>query len=208
MDDKNISNQESLKLIQQMIQVAKEDHRENGDGWLIWGWLLFVASVSSMVFAHLELYEYVSYAWLGALASGMLIGGVLYLLGRSHKQKNREVRTYVQELVDRLGTAFFISLLILVAANFIGDRPGFAFGYYYVLYAFWMFIHGSAIRFKPLIMGAAVNWAAAIAMFFIQDFRYDMLVSAIAILVGYLIPGYLLRSKFRKAAQHKLEFEQ
>ena len=107
-----------------------------------------------------------------------------------------------------MGTAFFISLLILVAANFIGDRPGFAFGYYYVLYAFWMFIHGSAIRFKPLIMGAAVNWAAAIAMFFIEDFMYDMLVSAIAILTGYLIPGYMLRSKYRKAMNHKLEFEQ
>ncbi len=31
MEDKQISGQESLQLIQQMIQVAKEEHREKGD---------------------------------------------------------------------------------------------------------------------------------------------------------------------------------
>jgi hypothetical protein len=40
MEEQKITEHESLQLIQQMIRVAKEDHRENGDGWLIWGWLL------------------------------------------------------------------------------------------------------------------------------------------------------------------------
>lgn len=212
MEDKNMTSQEGLRLIQQMIQVAKDDYRENGGGWLLWGWLLFIASVSSMIFAYLQWWNYIQYAWLGALAAGLLTGFILYLYGRSHKQKNAVVKTYVQELVDRLGTGFFISLLILVAANFMGGgKPGFIFGYYYVLYAFWMFIHGSALRFRPLIMGAAVNWAAAIAIFLINDFRYDMLVSSIAVLTGYLIPGYMLRAKYRKTMNHKvekIEFEQ
>ncbi len=53
----------------------------------------------------------------------------------------------------------------------------------------------SAIRFKPLIVGAWVNWAAAIGIFIVDSFRYDMMISAVAVLVGYLIPGYMLRAE-------------
>ncbi|MEO5648203.1 MAG: hypothetical protein ABIQ56_07550, partial [Chitinophagaceae bacterium] len=70
--------------------------------------------------------------------------------------------------------------------------------YYYILYAFWMYIHGSAIRFKPLIIGAYVNWTAAIGIFLVKDFAIAMLISSVAILVGYLIPGYMLRSEYKR----------
>ncbi|WP_315818243.1 hypothetical protein [Paraflavitalea speifideaquila] len=88
----------------------------------------------------------------------------------------------------------------MVAAIYMSNSS-FSFGYFYVLYAFWMFIHGSAIRFKPLIVGAWVNWAAALAIFWVKDFKYDMMISALAVLVGYLIPGYMLRAEFRKKMQ-------
>jgi len=121
----------------------------------------------------------------------------VYLLLHVRRPERKNVRTYIQVLLDRLGAGFFISLFVLIAAAYM-SKSGFAFGYYYVLYAFWMFIHGSAIRFRPLIIGAAVNWAAAIAIFIIKDFRYDMMVSAFAIAAGYLIPGYMLRAQYRK----------
>ena len=37
------------------------------------------------------------------------------------------------------------------------------------------------------------------------DFFYKMVISAIAILVGYLIPGYMLRNQFNKSHQRKEE---
>jgi MFS family permease len=196
MDDKKLSGEESLQLIQQMIQVAKDDHRENGDGWLIWGWLLFVASVASAIMSHTKSSEYISYVWMGML----VIGLVVYMAGRLQKKKHKRVQTYVQELLEKLGTGFFISLFVLIIASNMSNSF-FSFGYFYVLYAFWMFIHGSAIRFRPLIIGAIVNWAAAIAIFYIEDFRQDMMISAVAILVGYLIPGYMLRAEYRKKMQ-------
>lgn len=196
MDDKKLSGEESLQLIQQMIQVAKDDHRENGDGWLIWGWLLFLASVASVVMGYTGLSEYIGYSWTGMLVIGLII----YIAGRIRKKKHKRVQTYVQELLEKLGNGFFISLFVLIVASNMSNSF-FSFGYFYVLYAFWMFIHGSAIRFRPLIIGAVVNWAAAIAIFYLKDFRHDMMVSAVAILVGYLIPGYLLRAGYRKKMQ-------
>ena len=196
MDEKKLSGEESLQLIQQMIQVAKDDHRENGDGWLIWGWLLFVTSLASVIMGYTGLSEYIGDAWTGMLVIGLAV----YVAGRLQKKKHKRVQTYVQELLEKLGTGFFISLFTLIAASFMSNSS-FSFGYFYVLYAFWMFIHGSAIRFRPLIIGAIVNWTAAIAIFYIKDFRQDMMISAVAILVGYLIPGYMLRAEYRKKMQ-------
>ena len=193
MEEKNINEHESLRLIQQMIQVAKEDHRENGEGWLIWGWLLFVASVSSAILSYLEIRGYIGWIWTGILVLGMLI----YILFHVLKKREERVKTYVQELLDRLGAGFFISLFVIVAAGFI-IKASYGFGYYYILYAFWMFIHGSAIRFRPLIIGAYVNWLAALAIFLLDDTAEIMVVSAIAVLIGYLIPGYMLQAEYRK----------
>ncbi|MBC7828448.1 MAG: hypothetical protein H7122_11930 [Chitinophagaceae bacterium] len=193
MEERKITENESLQLIQQMIQVAKEEHREKGDAWLIWGWLLFVASVSSAALAYLDIRGYTGWVWTGILAIGM----VLYVLLHVLRRREEKVKTYVHELLDRLGNGFFISLFAIVAASFI-IKTSFGFGYYYILYAFWMYIHGSAIRFRPLIIGAYVNWLAAIAIFLLKDTGPIMIVSAVAVLIGYLIPGYMLQAEYRK----------
>lgn len=58
MQDKNdFTQKESLALIEQMIGAARNEHRENGMGWLIWGWLLFIASIISAVFMKTGLTE-------------------------------------------------------------------------------------------------------------------------------------------------------
>jgi hypothetical protein len=194
MEDKNLSERESWLLIQQMIQTAREDHQVTGASWLLWGWLLFLASIVSVILTFTPYRTYIGLVWSGMLALGCMI----YSLTHVRRQDKKVVKTYVHELMDKISNGFFISLFIMVIAVFV-SRPNFSFGYFYVLYAFWMFIYGSAIRFKPLIVGAVVNWAAAIAIFMIEDFRYDMMVSAIAVLVGYLVPGYMLRAKYRKA---------
>jgi Flp pilus assembly protein TadB len=193
MEEQKITEQESLQLIQQMIQVARAERREKGDGWLIWGWLLFIASASSAVLAYLQIKGVISWIWIGVL----VVGIVLYLLFHILYRKKENVKTYVQELLDRLGTGFFISLFAIVAAGFI-NKTNIGFGYYYILYAFWMYIHGSSIRFRPLLIGAYVNWIAAIVIFLLDDFGQIMVVSAIAVLIGYLIPGYMLQAEYRK----------
>lgn len=72
------------------------------------------------------------------------------------------------------------------------------FGYLLMLYAFLMLIQGGALKFRPLLIGAAVNWIGAIAIFINEDFKYDMLISAAAVFIGYIIPGLVLRSKYKK----------
>lgn len=197
MDEQKLSGEEGLRLIQQMIAVARDEHQENGDGWLIWGWLLFGASVISCIMGYTHQSKYIDRVWLGMLVIGLILYGIGTIRKRS---RTRKVQTYMQGLLNRIQRAFFISLFAILAGAYLSNSS-FSFGYFYILYAFWMFIHGSAIRFTPLIVGAWVNWAAAIGIFLATDFRHDMIISAVAILVGYLIPGYMLRAEFRKKMQ-------
>jgi hypothetical protein len=193
MDNKNLSERESWLLIQQMIQTAREDNQQTGTAWLIWGWLLFIASILSLILSFTPYHTYIGMVWSGMLALGALV----YTFTHVRQEEKKVVKTYVHELLEKFTTGFFISLFIMVVATFVSNAS-FSFGYFYVLYGFLMFVYGSAIRFRPLIVGAVVNWAGAIAIFMIDDFKYDMVVSAIAVLIGYLVPGYILRAKYRK----------
>jgi hypothetical protein len=49
MEEKQISEQESLSIIQKMIQTAKKEQIDDGKGWIIWGWMLFMASVLTVL---------------------------------------------------------------------------------------------------------------------------------------------------------------
>lgn len=198
-EEEQLSHSQSLGIIEQMIAAAKNEHREKGDGWLIWGWLLFIASTSSIVCILLAKRELIGWIWTGMLVIGFAIG---FFISITRKRKAK-VTTYVQELLQKLGVGFFVSLFVMILASNI-VKTYYAFGYYYILYAFWMYIHGSAIRFRPLIIGAVINWLAAILIFFSKDnFLHIMIISSIAILGGYLIPGYMLRNQYKKSSQQK-----
>jgi cell division protein FtsX len=67
-----------------------------------------------------------------------------------------------------------------------------------MIYAFLMLVQSGALKFKPLLYGAVVNWLGALAIFINTEFKYDMLISAAAVFIGYIIPGLILRSQYKK----------
>jgi MFS family permease len=201
--EKEMSHNDSLQLIEQMIGAAKDQHNERGEGWIIWGWILFLASTSSVVCMYLNMGSYVNWIWTAVLP----VGVITYFLTRK-KGEGKKVETYISSLLNRIETGFFISLVVMViGSNIIGNYQHqyahFLFGFYFVLYAFWMYIHGSATTFRPLIFGAFFNWIAALGIFFLTDFKYIMMVSAVATLVGYIIPGYIQRQQYKKSVTLK-----
>ncbi len=197
MENENFSREDSFAIISKMISQAKNEYHDKGDGWLLWGWLLFIASSASAILNHIGQDKIIQYVWNGM---GLLV--LIYFIYEITKKKSSKVKTYVEDMLDKFGVGFFLSLITIIIASSIANK-GFVFGYYFILYAFWMYIYGSAIKFKPLIFGAFVNWAASIVIFIVDDFTYGMMVSAIAVLIGYLIPGYMLRNQYRNPIKTK-----
>jgi len=64
-----------------------------------------------------------------------------------------------------------------------------------MVYGIWLFISGGTIRFKPLMIGGIINWILAMAAFFVS-FDQQLLLLALAVLLGYIIPSYLFKKKF------------
>ena len=48
------SKEQSFQIIERMIAAARNEHTERGEGWLLWGWLLFGASLASIILSLLN----------------------------------------------------------------------------------------------------------------------------------------------------------
>jgi hypothetical protein len=139
--------------------------------------------------------------WLVFGVAGIIL--MMYSVYRKRfLKRDQPVRTYTGELVDRIGDAFFISLMVtVIGANATGAfSSGVNFGYLLLLYAFWLYIHGAAFRFQPMKYGAYINWAGAIIIFlwYKELGRNILLIHAACVVLGYIIPGYMAQKKFGK----------
>ena len=74
----------------------------------------------------------------------------------------------------------------------------YSFPFYILMYAIGTFVSGGILKFKPLQWGGTACWVLAVIATYVT-YESQILLTAAAILVSYLIPGYLLRSKFNKA---------
>jgi hypothetical protein len=191
-----LSHNESLRIIEQMIQTAKSEQKDDGKGWILWGWLLFFASF----FTYLNLkFEWVStfFFWnvFGAITLLLLL---IEMFRNFFMRRKEKVRTYTKDLFQKLNTGFFISLMLIIVSINMGVSPVKGFGLLLGLYGFWILIYGAVLNFKPSIIGAYITWAFAFASLFVDEFEWTMLLHAAAVLCGYIIPGHIAYIEFNK----------
>ena len=193
-NDQQLSKEKSLEIIHQMISQAKINFTDNGLGWLLWGTLLFLASLSTYVF----IYTLPGNIWLGWNIFGVFT--ILMLSYDMFRPKRKQVTTYLDDLLRLVDIGFIICIFsVIFAINFAVSTNG-GFGFFLMIFAFQMLVKGGAIKSRSLMLGAAVNWAGAIAIFITKEFKYDMLIMAVAVLIGYIVPGILLWIQYKKSS--------
>ncbi len=198
-EETQLSKEKSLEIIQQMIQKAKTNFTDDGYGWLLWGSMIFIASVATYFLADAKASNlFLAWNIFGGLAIILLTYGFL-------KPKRTSAKSYISDILRYVDIGFTICLFIIILSMNIAVRPNQSavspnagFGLLLMLYGFLMIIQAGATKFKPLIIGAIVNWLGAIAIFVNTDFKYDMLITAAAVFIGYIIPGLILRAQFKK----------
>ena len=191
--DQQMTNQQSLEIIQQMIAQAKTNITDSGFGWLLWGTMIFLTCISTYIFIDIGSEN----IFLGWNIFGLIT--VILLTYDIIKQKKKQARTYVDDLLKLVDIGFIICLFTIIISINVAVSPNSGFGFFLMIFAFLMLIKGGVVKSNSLMIGAVVNWAGAIAIFINKEFRYDMLIMAAAVLIGYIIPGLQLRSKYRKS---------
>ncbi len=192
-NEKELSPQESILLIQTMITKTRGAVAGNSFYLLFWGWLAFACCIGQYilkVFIHFPQHYFV---WMLMPVGGVVTG----FYGAKQKRKVR-VKTFVEEALDYLWISIAVSFIVLVIINMtVAYSWQTAFTYYILLYAIGTFVTGCLIRFTPLIAGGLVNFALSAVS---GQFGYDnqLLVGALALLTSYIIPGHLLRLRYPK----------
>ncbi|MBA4196005.1 MAG: hypothetical protein C0459_00495 [Chitinophaga sp.] len=220
-EEKELSEQESLKLITEMIQKAKGGFHENGTSAILWGSVVSIAGFISFTENYFRYYIGFD-IWLIVLAA--IIPQIFISI---KENRNKKVVSHDEKFMDATWLVYGISIFALmfyinvvpsVSEHFIADydksqlliknlqtgaiqnwKP-FIFGQsslYLLLFSIPTLITGIARRFKPMLFGGLLCLALFITSCYTTT-MWDMLLMALAGIFNWLIPGIILRSRFLK----------
>ena len=194
--EKPLNEEESLALINRMIVSAQKGVSDNGFYFLLWGWLVFTASMVNWCMIQFFHSENGNWAW----AILMPLGGIVSAIYGWKVDRKKKVKTYSDEVMDYLAGGFMIALFSVLFIFSIKFDWLVIYPLIMLLYGFWLFVSGGVLKFKPLIIGGIINFACAIGSLWIKDFHIILLLS-FAVLAGYIIPGHLLNMKYKREKQ-------
>jgi len=185
--EKQMNETEGFEIIQKMINTVKAEIDDSSFYNLLWGWLVFIASLGNyaLLMSGYE-HPYITW-WL------MPVGGIVTGIYASKHERHKKVKTYLDELMKYVLIAFGVSLCMVLL--FQSKLQMNTYPMVMMVYGIWLFISGGTIRFKPLMIGGIINWILAMAAFFVS-FDQQLLLLALAVLLGYIIPSYLFKKKF------------
>ena len=188
-DNQNFSAEQSLRVIQSMIQKAKQEVANNSFYLLLWGWLIFIAALLNfglMRFTSLERpYLVWNLVWIGAIAS--IIKGV-------KESKKVAVKTFIGETMKFFGISQ--AILYFGLAFFFGkyDLWHISFPLYILVYTATCFFMGALMQF-PLLKWTGLFCLPIMVIAVFVAFEWQLLLLALAILISYIIPGHVLYMK-------------
>ena len=221
MEDKNLSGKESLELITQMINKAKNSYHDTGIGAMMWGAVITICSLVRLSEIHFG-YRLPFDIYLLTLAA--IIPQIIISI---KEKKERKVKSYDDAFIDYLWLGFGISIFLLIhICNIIfnewgvwadaqaivtGNKGGFSFyefvaPLFLMLYGMPTFVTGAACKFKPMLWGGLLCWVCSIITVY-TPIKLDLLLTAFSALFAWFIPGLLMEKEYRiykkeQVAQH------
>lgn len=190
MEDKELSPEESLNLINSMIGKARKRYTDNSFYFLLWGWLTIVACIAHYYLAVEDLVENPSMAW-----SLMFIGVFVSVIYGSRKTKKAAVTHYTDKLYGWLWLSLGVAMVIVILN---GQQLNFQIvPLMLMITGVGTFFSGAMMRFKVLQFGAVCLWAMSIFAFRLDEID-QLPAMAIGIILGYIIPGYVLKARIKK----------
>lgn len=192
MEPENFSPKDSLQLIDQMINQAKNRFSENGFLYLLWGWLILFCSIGHFVLLKLKLIEHPEMIWASCWLA--VLFQVIYLV---RTRKKEVVKTYSENIINYIWISFGICLFIL--SFILGKNQGWEKIYplFLMLYGTPTFLSGIVMQFKPLKIGGITCWCLTIVSIYIPP-EYGLLLLAAAMIAAWIVPGYLMRKRYKQ----------
>ena len=191
MTQEKFSPQDSLQVIQSMIDKAKQGLQANSFYFLLWGWLVFAAAVFHFILMKFTDFKYPYIVW-----NLMWIGAIASIIKGVRSGKTEKVKTYVGETMKHFGISIGI---IYGGLAFIFARYQiwhFSYPVYILVYAMSCFFMGSLMQFS-FLKWAGLSCLAIMAVSVFVDYEWQLLLMAFAVFISYILPGHMLHAKKR-----------
>lgn len=186
MDDKKLTEKESLELISQMIRATK-DNMEKGSGnlFLIWGYLsTFVALMIYTVWIttgnHLIFWAW----WLIPIIG---YPAILYM----NRKKEKRVKTDIDRIISHIWIVAGVCAIVSPIVSLFVQMP--------ILFIEALIINmtvamtGLIIRYKLISISGVIGIALSYCLLFVA-YQYQILIFAGMFVVLMVIPGHVLNA--------------
>lgn len=191
MHEQEFSPQDSLNLIEGMINKARNRFSENGHLYLLWGWVVLVCGVVSFFslwyFKDYRLFPVWGLTWVAVIYQ-------FFYLAR--RKKSQTVRTYTDEIGNNV---WFVFVIMAGLLSWLLSKTGNLELFntvILVLYGLPTFLSGEIMKFPPLKVGAVVCWILSAVSIYVP-YAFSFLLISMAVVTAWIVPGYLLRSRFK-----------
>ncbi len=218
MEEKQLTEKESLAIITEMVNKVKNHYHENGAYLILWGTVIATCGFVSAA----QSYWHFSIGFDIWILTFIAVIPQVWLIIREARRK--KVKTHMESAIDIIWIVYIITIIgILLYGNITyltsprilaengiellsrdtgtGEikpfklfAPSFS-SIFLLAYAFPTLATGLITKYRPLITGAMITYAFFVISLF-TGYANDMLLSGMAAVCSWLVPGLMLRKKY------------
>jgi hypothetical protein len=183
------THQQQLELISEMINSAKKEFSDDSFIYLLWGWSVCITALAEFALMQTNFtHHYI--VWLS-----MPVVAIIQVFFLSSRKKKEKVKSHVDQVLGYVWMAVGISIAAVLFGQ--GSLQNNTYPVLIFLYGIGTFISGGIMKLKPMMIGASCCWVIGFAAFFLP-FEYQLLLLSLSVIVSYIIPGHMLKNRFRK----------
>jgi hypothetical protein len=189
MEEKNLSEKESLELISNMIQKSQRKSRENnGKTFLIFGYTSVIVSLTIYYLHTISNSLLTNLGWFGI----PIIGFALSYL--TQRKDNQHGKTIISNMISKVWMVIGGAIFGVSFTPFLVPIP--VLPIIILLLGIGTTITGLIVKSKPVTAGGIIGMISTIAVLkFLYDGYNQIAMFAFCIFIMQVIPGHILQYK-------------
>ncbi len=192
-NEQSFTQEESLKLITEMIGKAKRSYVTKGIAAIVWGTIIVTCSIISWLQYTYKLHIRFNIWWLTVFA---LLPQIYFGI----KEKQQKKFTSHNETAIRFVWIAF-GICIFITSFYTGNHSDYqTTTLFMMLYGIPTFVTGGVTGFKPMIIGGILCWLIAVISIY-TSFGANLLLMAACGLFAWFIPGIILWGRYKQQQQ-------
>lgn len=194
--------QQEISIIKNMIEKTRKDTAESGS------WFLFIGIACSLyVMIVTTLEELRFFKWvLPVMVTMTIIYGVIGFLLVRREDNKEKVNTYAKKINRAILIACVIPILLtgfifpLTKVYAWQISPIFSALFLGIM----LFASGITCEFRFFFWGGLVSWAGACVMAYTLNVHFPVrgIIMIIILITGFIIPGIILKTKYKTGSVH------